>query len=110
MHLNSLLKYIFVFLNTQNKSIALGSSTMCNVKKKETKNIIVFPKAFKNYIIFIEYIMLQCIGEQNNFTTNKLIHFFISNKILHTVFFLKEKLKYRALKVSALMIKNNKLI
>lgn len=87
----------------------LGSITMCN-KKKETKNTIVFPKAFKNYIVFIEYIMLQCIGEQNNFPTNKLVNFFISNKILHTLFFLKEKLKYRALKISALMIKSNKLI
>ena len=37
VHLNSLLKYIFVFLNTQNKSIALGSSTMCNVKKKKQR-------------------------------------------------------------------------
>jgi len=40
----------------------------------------------------------------------QISYFFISNKILHTVFFLKEELKYRALKISALMIKNNKLI
>jgi len=59
---------------------------MCNVKKKkkkkenETKNAIVFPKAFKNYIVFIEYIMLQCIGEQNNFPTNKLVIFLFQIK------------------------------